>query len=94
MPISWLSDIAEHIKQLKEMNDFQRDEVYQLLQLLSKNEGLALSNPSVSAVSGKSGSNNYSAKERANPLEESSTDGCGISENEVESTQNNNSSQV
>jgi hypothetical protein len=36
----------------------------------------------------------YSAKERTNLLEESSTDGCGISENEVESTQNNNSSQV
>jgi hypothetical protein len=83
MPISWLSDIAEHIKQLKEMNDFQRDEVYQLLQLLSKNEGLALSNPSFSPLSGKSGSNNYSSKERANLLEESSTDGCGISENEV-----------
>lgn len=93
MPISWLSEIAEHIKQLKEMNDFQRDEVYQLLQILSKNEGLALSNPSVSHVSSKPGST-YSAKERTNLLEESSTDGCGISENEVESTQNNNSSQV
>jgi hypothetical protein len=34
------------------------------------------------------------SRERTNLLEESSTDGCGISENEVESTQNNNSSQV
>jgi hypothetical protein len=30
MPISWLSDIADHIKQLKEMNDSQRDDIYQL----------------------------------------------------------------
>ena len=28
MPISWLSDISEHIKTLKEMNDFQTDEVF------------------------------------------------------------------
>ena len=28
MPINWLADIAEHIKQLKEMNDFQTDEVF------------------------------------------------------------------
>lgn len=87
MPISWLSDIADHIKQLKEMNDFQRDEVYQLLNILSKNEGAAaLSNPSISALSGKS---YFSAKERAIQLikeQESSTDGYGISENDPEST--------
>jgi hypothetical protein len=35
MPVSWLSDIADHIRQLKEMNDFQRDEVYQLLNIVS-----------------------------------------------------------
>lgn len=65
MPISWLSDIADHIKQLKEMNDFQRDEVYQLLNILSKNEGpTAFSNPSVSGVSGKSDSY-ISRKDRA-----------------------------
>ena len=28
MPISWLSDISEDIKTLKEMNDFQTDEVF------------------------------------------------------------------
>ena len=38
MPISWLSDIADHIKQLKEMNDVQRDDVYQLYLLLSQHE--------------------------------------------------------
>ena len=35
MPVSWHSDIADHIIQLKEMNDFQRDEVYQLLNIVS-----------------------------------------------------------
>ena len=34
MPISWLADIAEHIKQLKEMNDFQTDEVFQIVNSL------------------------------------------------------------
>jgi len=34
MPISWLSDISEHIKTLKEMNDFQTDEVFQIFNML------------------------------------------------------------
>ena len=34
MPINWLADIAEHIKQLKEMNDFQTDEVFQIVNIL------------------------------------------------------------
>ena len=34
MPISWLSDISEHIKTLKEMNDFQTDEVFQIVNML------------------------------------------------------------
>jgi len=36
MPISWLSDLQEHIKQLKEMNDYQRDEVYKSLNMLGR----------------------------------------------------------
>ena len=34
MPISWIADIADHIKQLKEMNDFQMDEVFQVVNTL------------------------------------------------------------
>ena len=34
MPINWLADIAEHIKQLKEMNDFQTVEVFQIVNIL------------------------------------------------------------
>jgi len=35
MPISWLSDISDHIKTLKEMNDFQTDEVFQIVNMLT-----------------------------------------------------------
>ena len=38
MPISWLSDISEHIKTLKEMNDFQTDEVFQIVNMLHNGE--------------------------------------------------------
>jgi hypothetical protein len=38
MPISWLAEISDHIRQLKEMNDTQRDEVYQLYLVLTQNE--------------------------------------------------------
>ena len=38
MPISWLSDISEHIKTLKEMNDFQTDEVFQIVNMLHNSE--------------------------------------------------------
>ena len=34
MPVNWLADIADHIKQLKEMNDFQTDEVFQIVNML------------------------------------------------------------
>ena len=34
MPISWLSEISDHIKQLKEMNDFQMDEVFRIVNML------------------------------------------------------------
>ena len=43
MPISWLSDISEHIKTLKEMNDFQMDEVLQIVNMLHSSGG----NPSL-----------------------------------------------
>ena len=39
MPISWLSDISEHIKTLKEMNDFQTDEVFQIVNMLHNSGG-------------------------------------------------------
>ena len=31
MPISWLSDIADHLKTLKKMNDIQTEEVFQIV---------------------------------------------------------------
>ena len=34
MPISWLSDISDHIKQLKEMNDQQTEDVFQIVGML------------------------------------------------------------
>ena len=34
MPVSWLGEISTHIKQLKEMNDFQTDEVFQIVNML------------------------------------------------------------
>ena len=38
MPTSWLSDISEHIKTLKEMNDFQTDEVFYIVNMLDCSE--------------------------------------------------------
>ena len=34
MPVSWLSDISVHIKALREVSDYQAEEVYQCVQLL------------------------------------------------------------
>ena len=75
MPINWLADLQDHIKQLKEIDNFQRDECYNVLNLLG-------GNPNLSQLS-KSGT--FSYKEMYgdgddNENEETSSDDAGISE--------------
>ena len=79
-PVSWLSDIADHIKQLKQMNDLQRDQVYQLYLTLSQRE--ARTNPAHTSLRESSSKSDNCAKDA------SSTSGYIISEHEAESTQN------
>jgi len=89
MPISWLSDIADHIKQLKEMNDVQRDEVYQLFLTITKNGGRTHhEHPSITASS-----KSESVIQHRIPIEPSSEEDQRyiISEDEAESNQNEES---
>jgi hypothetical protein len=35
MPVNWLSEIRDTLRQLRETNDFQKDECFQMLNLIN-----------------------------------------------------------